>query len=214
MQEATENNFHAPCKASSLEDFFEDEANVPANKNIPYLLMLSADSIDGFDILTTHPYWQLCGQKLGGIRYINNKTNLQCQEVLWQFPLNSIGKEFVQKKEYKYCQTLMRDMAAQDERKREANVTQDNKLRFILCFKDENIRQKYVLTQDAFTLAELDGRNSEKKEADFYNLIGDKFNNNTLLMRTESLPDLHDNFAEVVVIPKGDYTLRPRLFSR
>ncbi len=108
----------------------------------------------------------------------------------------------MQKKESKYRQTLTRDMAAQFERRREATVTRD-KSHFILCFKDEAIRQKYVLTQDAFTLVELNSRNSEKNEADFYDLIVDKFNNDALLLRKESLPDLHDDFAEVVVIPKG-----------
>ena len=86
-------------------------------------------------------------------------------------------------------------------------MTRDDKLRFILCFEDEAIWQKYVLTQDTFTLAELDGRNSEQKETDFYDLIVEKFNNDEHLTRTEVLPNLHDDFAEEVLVSKSDYTL-------
>ncbi len=229
MQEATENSAFRSSD-DSLEDFFEDEANIPANKKIPYLLMLCTDCIDGFDVLISEPYSQLCGQKLGRYKSLfkpyksllsmeikrrapksqmnfKNKTIPQLQEILQRFPLDSLDKEFVCRKEKEYRETLLRDIAAQEERKREANVTRDDKLRFVLCFEDDNIRQTYLLSQDAFTRAELDGRNSEKKEPDFYDLIVEMFNNQNLVMTTEALPDLHDDFAEAIAVPKGDYIL-------
>ena len=214
----------------SLEDFYDDEANVPASKKVPYLIMLCTDSIDGFDVQNTHPYSLICGQKLGGYKSlfkpfkallsieikrrapnsqsnIKNKTVPQLQEVLKRFPLDELDKAFVINKEQEYRETLLRDIAAQEDRKREANVTRNDKLRFILCFDNEEIREKYALTQHAFTLAELDGRNSEQKEADFYDLIVEMFNDSELVTRTEVLPNLHDDFAMELPICKGDYTL-------
>ncbi len=52
-----------------------------------------------------------------------NKTIPQLQEVVQRFPLNSSDKEFVCRKEKEYHETLQRDIAAQYERKRKANVT-------------------------------------------------------------------------------------------
>ncbi len=119
-----------------------------------------------------------------------NKMIPQLQEVLRRFPLDSSDNEFVCRKEKEYRETLQRDIAAQEERKREANVTRDDKLQFVLCFEDDNIRQMYLLSQDVFTRAEIDGRNSEKKEPDFYVQIVEMFNNNKLVMTMEALPDL------------------------
>ena len=106
----------------SLEEYFEDEANVPVSKKIPYLIMLCTDSIDGFDVQTTYPYSVLCGQKLGGYKSlfkpfkallsteikrrapnsqcnIKNKTIPQLQEVLKKFPLSELDRTFVINKE-------------------------------------------------------------------------------------------------------------------
>ncbi len=79
-------------------------------------------------------------------------------------PLNMVDREFVNQREKEYCETLLRDIAAQEGRKREANITRNDRLKFILCFEDEEIRKKYLLTQYALTLPELDGRNSDQSK--------------------------------------------------
>ena len=220
----------AGVQVSSLEDFFEDEATLAASKKVPFLIMLCGDCIEDFDVTSTEPYSKLYGQKFGGYKSLfkpykalldmeikrrspsfptnmKNKTVTQLQEELKKMPLNSVDKEFVCQKEQEYRDTLLRVIAAQEERKREANSYKDDRLRFILCSEDEQIREKYLLTQDALTLPELDGRNSDQRDSSFYDLIVAKFNDEDFIGKTEGLPNLHDDFVEPVSVFKGEYTL-------
>ncbi len=222
-----------PVTVASQKDFFEDEASLPASQKKMYLIMLCGDSIDGFDVARTDPYSKVYGQKIGGQKSLfkpfkallsmeikrrapsfqtnmKNKTDLQLQEELKKMPLNMVDREFVLQRGKEYCKTLLRDIAAQEERKREANVAMNDRLRFILCFQDEEIREKYLLTQDVLTLPELDGGDSDQKEASFYDLIVEKFNDEDYIVTTDKLPNLHDDFSEQVAISKGDYTLSPK----
>ncbi len=113
-----------------------------------------------------------------------------------------VDREFVLQREKEHCKTLVREA-----RKREANVTRNDRLIFIFCFEDDKIREKYLLTQDSLRLLELDARNSDQKEVSFHDLIVENFNDEDYIVIAEKVPKLHDDFSEQVVISKGDYTL-------
>ena len=49
---------------TTLEEFYDDESCLLANKKIPLLAMLCEDSIEGFDVSTTEPYSKLVEQKI------------------------------------------------------------------------------------------------------------------------------------------------------
>jgi len=48
----------------------------------------------------------------------------------------------------------------------------------------------------------LDGRKSDKKAKDFYDLAAEKFNDVNYVAVSEAIPDLHSDFKEEVVYPK------------
>jgi hypothetical protein len=63
------------------------------------------------------------------------------------------------------------------------------------------------LTQDPKTREELDGRKSDKRPPDFYDLIVERFNDEKWVPHTEAKPEMHEDYADIVDRPKGKYEL-------
>jgi hypothetical protein len=105
---------------------------------------------------------------------------------------------------------LLKQIASEnDAKKKQATPeTKNDCLRFILCFEDDDIRSKYILSQDSLTRIQLDDQNAANREADFFDLIVQKLNDEQWVAKTESLPDLHDDYLVLVIsISKGSFTL-------
>jgi hypothetical protein len=86
--------------------------------------------------------------------------------------------------------------------------TRHDRMRFICLFQDEEIVSAYRKTQEVWVRTQLDGRNSDQRPDDFYDLAVAKFNDTTWVPSSEVDGDLHEDFAEPVPYPKRQiYTL-------
>jgi hypothetical protein len=83
-------------------------------------------------------------------------------------------------------------------------TTRHDRMRFICLFQDEEIVEAYRKTQEVMVRTQLDGRKSDKRPVDFYDLAVAKFNDSTWVPCTAINEDLHEDFAESVEYPKRE----------
>jgi predicted nucleotidyltransferase len=83
-------------------------------------------------------------------------------------------------------------------------TTRHDRMRFICLFQDEEIVEAYRKTQEVMVRTQLDGRNSDNRPADFYDLAVAKFNDSTWVPSAAVDAELHEDFAEPVEYPKRE----------
>lgn len=96
------------------------------------------------------------------------------------------------------------DKLKENEKKRATPMTRADRMRVILLFQFGAICDAYRQTQIPKTRLELDSRNSDLfKEKNFSSLAVAKFNDPSWIPKSQSLPDLHEDFTDPV-----EYSLR------
>ena len=78
-------------------------------------------------------------------------------------------------------------------------------MRLICAFEDptdESILNAYKQLHVSWTRQQLDGRNSDARAPDFYDLIVEKFNDTTWVPKSQIVAGLHPDFEEEHEWPK------------
>ena len=88
-----------------------------------------------------------------------------------------------------------------------AQITDTDRLRFIVCLVSPTILASYMKSQNVKDREALDYANSDKRELDWKELIVEVFNDEEHDVQTQSLPHLHDDFVNPIVCKKLAYDL-------
>eukprot|EP00980_Cylindrotheca_fusiformis_P016090 scaffold4760_cov103-Cylindrotheca_fusiformis.AAC.3 len=90
---------------------------------------------------------------------------------------------------------------------RAAYETANDRLRFVSLFDIQELKVKYLATQNAWDRDALDRRNSATREPTFWEAAVQQFNNPNWIIQTEAMPALHAHFMDPIELTKGPYTL-------
>ena len=162
------------------------------------------------------------------IRKMKNKDLLALLQSEELKVSNNVDKKYIADREKEYRMLLIaKEEEAEKEREdqRGPNITSTDRLRYLEVMLSDEVKVLYRSSQDCLTRSNLDARNSVMRVVDFYDKAVEVFNNPEFVPETVALPDLHDDFANVISLPLKDYRLtrdkakdlmvsiRPRLAS-
>ena len=137
----------------------------------------------------------------------NSFGALQCRERLKQLAIKDPRDiAFIRKEEGEFYRLILRAKRQREEDARnrlaEANWIGNNPyLRLYHCICHERARQALIDSRRVMDRAQLDaGAAHEDSPATFEETVAALYNDASLVFHTERLPDLHDDFREVIVL--------------
>lgn len=83
-------------------------------------------------------------------------------------------------------------------------TTNEPFLRLYLCMCDDKAREALLRKDDILDREALDARNNQYRPPTFYEVVAELYNDRDTPYVTESLPDLHQNFADVLILDLED----------
>ena len=225
----------SPQIITSLEDQWNDANAIPPKKKLAYILFLAkSGGIKDFDVTNTYPYEEYINNPTKG-RKINKSSfvlpkELVAKEIkrrnpnarpnpknasldklesdLAKLPLNEEDVVFLKEQEARYRQVLTAQLQAeQTESGVAGRITGLDRLRYILCLVSDEIRPAYLRSQRCKDGKDIDYSNSEKRDAEWYELIVEMFNDPDVVLHTSIVKDLHQDYSQVIECPKGSYKL-------
>ena len=117
--------------------------------------------------------------------------------------------DFIKEKYAEALGNLNAELNKQKEKETRVFITQNDRLRFVECMVQDDVRIVYARSQDMMTRAELDSRNSEERDPTFFEALSSKFNDCDFEPVSKAYPGLHSDFATSFVLPKREYSLNP-----
>ena len=140
---------------------------------------------------------------------VGNKSIEKLMRQLSLYPLiNPVEISFVKKEDDKFRAILNADLMAEDEDVISGSGRQrdTDRLRFMICLCDDDIRSLYLKSQTPKDKDDVDYRNSDEKSDNWIDLMLVMFNKPDDLL-TDIVPNLHEKFRQQIVCPKGKYEL-------
>ena len=119
---------------------------------------------------------------------------------------------FIKSKVKQYTATLLGAVDSGSTNKSSTTVCRKyDRMRFIECMVLDNVKPLYFLTNEVMTRTELDSRNSvaRSRRDDFFEQVSKEFNNADFVPMSRIIPDLHEEFAEGVLLPLSEYRMSP-----
>ena len=83
-------------------------------------------------------------------------------------------------------------------------TTNDPWLRLYMCMCDDSARTALLTKDDALSREGLDARRSVVRPKTYFEIVAELYNNEDKTFVTDVLPDLHQNFADPIVLEKED----------
>ena len=126
---------------------------------------------------------------------------------------------FLQRTEQKIVDDILEEKAEKERMKndknekeaREAWRTNEPFLRMYLCMLHESAIEALLRKDDCMDRETLDARNNQNRPLNWYEIVAKLWNDRSLVLTTEALPDLHSSFAFEIELkredmPDGDIT--------
>lgn len=213
---------------NALCAFINDDSKVPSEERIQYTMMLAEDVVDEFSLdkepycnitkkTTVKPkrnhYMQELRRRHPSITGIKNKSVPQLRELMKEkHPLlNQDEIEWVRQEEKRVREIFERQHNEQNKLKEHAKGTgaarKMDRLRLIHSLVSDTCRPLYLQINDLPNRQELDARNSDVREPDFFDVVTEVFNDESIVYKSCVLPDLHEDFAQQFDITLSDFRL-------
>ena len=93
---------------------------------------------------------------------------------------------------------------AQDKRQDLQKKRWDNLIpwmRFIMCFTNDEVKEKFLQRHNPLNRQELDARGSTYEPLDYRHYVAEMFNNPDVVFEVPAMPDIHEDFSEVTECP-------------
>ena len=137
----------------------------------------------------------------------------KCTDWLIAHPILEFNDiEFLKKTEQKIVDDILAEKAEKERMKNEKNEkeareawrTMEPYLRMHLCMVHESAIPELLKKDDVMDRPTLDARNNENRPLNWYEIVAKLWNDPTLVLTTEALPDLHDSFAYEIELKHED----------
>ena len=74
-------------------------------------------------------------------------------------------------------------------------------LRFIMCFTDDKVKEKFLQRHNSLNREELDARGTLAEPTDYRHCVADLFNNSEVVFTVKAMPEVHPSFSEDMECP-------------
>jgi hypothetical protein len=211
----------------SFRSWFEDVRNVVPNQRVAYIMLMMQTLDDSFN-LEAHPYDKMKTKKSFRPTLVLFKKELKRRDPKIGVSNKKIdnilellrGKlclkdaediAFIKSKVQQYTATLLGAVDGGSTNKSSTVCRKYDRMRFIECMVLDNVKPLYFLTNEVMTRTELDSRNSvaRSRRDDFFEQVSKEFNNAEFVPMSRIIPDLHEEFAEGVLLPLSEYRMSP-----
>ncbi len=222
------NQYKPPTDVNQMgqfQSFFQNQEKLlPADKSA-YLFMVASLGVVPFCDDKSEPYATYIKQwkKKGRKNHLNFTKNMVAQEILRRDPEAKINPKnkslakladelrsrnltdaadvkFIRYEEF-ILRSHVQKAVESDDNRQPSVMLKNDRLRFVECLRDATIKEAYLRTQEIMTRTELDGRNSNVHQLDFYDLISQFFNNPDFVPIIPPLPNLHEDYMEPTTLP-------------
>lgn len=213
---------------NALCAFINDDKNVTSEERIPYILMIAKEVVDGFSVdsppysyikkrQTVKPTVKLQKKELRrrdpNVKGLTNKKLDQLFDMMkTKLPLTDAAEIAWIKKEEENLREIFQRKYDEDKEQRERDKTQVaarkiDRLRLVECLVVERCRPLFLQTTTPMNRQQLDGRNSQAREPDFYDVVCEIFNDPLIEFDSRVIPDWHEKYAESFKIKLSDFRL-------
>ena len=220
----------SPPTNHSFKNWFEDDQNVPPEKRVAYILMMMT-KIDNTFVWDAAPY-NLQKKKTGWRPTLamykkelkrRNKdagiSNKKTEDILALLRekhalTDAQDIEFVKSRVAHYTAKLQEYQEAESQKQPASSSRttsqRNDRMRFVECMVLDLVKPLYLRVNEVMTRYQMDGRNSERAEPDFFDVESDLFNDPSFVPLSRYLPDLHSDYSQRFLLPlEEDYLMKP-----